>query len=475
MYIASVFAQLEREVIAERIRDNMIELAKTGKWLAGEPPIGYKRERYELVDVYEENENNVLEKKKKTACRIIEDEDTVDIAKLIFRKYLELKSLAKLEYYLYRNDIKSKNSKYFSASRLKAILSNPVYSTNSKEAVQYFTDRGITIYAEGKQANFDGNYGLIAFNKTKKNGETRPMEEWIVSVGLHKGIIEGLEWIRVQDLLEKNSEKRYRAKEKLGALLTGLIRCEVCNGYMRAKQTGKESKKNEKKKFYYTCLTKEKSGGTKCNATNVSGRVADELVMKKIKEIFVPDSEVYKELKKMTLEKSEYKEDDELELLHKEYQKNIEEINSLVQKLKYIDPSVVQYVNEELKRLNERNAEIKSKVEKLEKDDIINENNHIQEKKGAELILDIINNCFDTFDDFDIKFKKDILRIFIEEIRGSKNKLEVNLLNTKLDENRKRIFTDIKVDETFEQQEDGVIDENRGDVTKKVKVRHQIP
>jgi len=33
MYIASVFAQLEREVIAERIRDNMLELAKTGRWL----------------------------------------------------------------------------------------------------------------------------------------------------------------------------------------------------------------------------------------------------------------------------------------------------------------------------------------------------------------------------------------------------------------------------------------------------------
>jgi site-specific DNA recombinase len=29
MYIASVFSQLERETIAERIRDNMQELAKT--------------------------------------------------------------------------------------------------------------------------------------------------------------------------------------------------------------------------------------------------------------------------------------------------------------------------------------------------------------------------------------------------------------------------------------------------------------
>ena len=45
MYIASVFAQLEREVIAERIRDNMIELAKTGRWLGGKTPTGYKSER----------------------------------------------------------------------------------------------------------------------------------------------------------------------------------------------------------------------------------------------------------------------------------------------------------------------------------------------------------------------------------------------------------------------------------------------
>ena len=42
MYIASVFAQLERETIAERIHDNMLELAKDGRWLGGNPPTGYR-------------------------------------------------------------------------------------------------------------------------------------------------------------------------------------------------------------------------------------------------------------------------------------------------------------------------------------------------------------------------------------------------------------------------------------------------
>lgn len=38
------FSQLERETIAERIRDNMHELSKTGRWLGGTAPMGYASE-----------------------------------------------------------------------------------------------------------------------------------------------------------------------------------------------------------------------------------------------------------------------------------------------------------------------------------------------------------------------------------------------------------------------------------------------
>lgn len=61
MYIASVFSQLERETIAERIRDNMHELAKTGRWLGGTSPTGYKSEEISKFTGIDKSINNQIE------------------------------------------------------------------------------------------------------------------------------------------------------------------------------------------------------------------------------------------------------------------------------------------------------------------------------------------------------------------------------------------------------------------------------
>ncbi|WDU84245.1 recombinase family protein [Caloramator sp. Dgby_cultured_2] len=49
MYIASVFAQLERETIAERVRDNMLELAKSGRWLGGKRHLALKVKQLNIL------------------------------------------------------------------------------------------------------------------------------------------------------------------------------------------------------------------------------------------------------------------------------------------------------------------------------------------------------------------------------------------------------------------------------------------
>lgn len=42
MYLLSLFADFERKTIAQRIKDNMHHLAKSGRWLGGTTAIGYR-------------------------------------------------------------------------------------------------------------------------------------------------------------------------------------------------------------------------------------------------------------------------------------------------------------------------------------------------------------------------------------------------------------------------------------------------
>ena len=48
--LAAVFAQLERETIAERVRDNLVLLARTGRWLGGVTPLGFVGEKTAVTD-----------------------------------------------------------------------------------------------------------------------------------------------------------------------------------------------------------------------------------------------------------------------------------------------------------------------------------------------------------------------------------------------------------------------------------------
>ena len=79
MYIAFVFSQLERETIAERIRDNMHELSKTGRWLGGTTPTGYESESISNVTV---------DGKVRKACKLKIIPEEISLVQLIFEKFL---------------------------------------------------------------------------------------------------------------------------------------------------------------------------------------------------------------------------------------------------------------------------------------------------------------------------------------------------------------------------------------------------
>ena len=440
MYIASVFAQLEREVIAERVRDNLLELAKTGVWLGGDAPLGFSSERYKKVDVCEDVDVNELTTKNKTASKLIVNLKELVHLKLIYSKCAELKSLSKLETYLMNSNIKTRKGKYYSIFALKWILTNPVYAQNDEDVLNYFKEKGIEVYSENDDRNnFDGKYGFLTYNKTSGNKDV-PMQNWIIAVGLHPGIIPGKEWVAIQYLLEKNSDKKYRAigNPKKQAIVSGLIRCKECGSYMRPRSMDKVREDGTVNYRYY-CNLKEKSRCQKCNSKNVPGEELDNKIIDIIKETFVPNSLIYNELKNLTFKKEKSTVNEDIEVLEKECEKKQQDIDNILEKLKYIDVDLIDAINTNLRKIKNEKQEIKKKINELKNAKNI-QNGANSEVKNIKNILYIIDNCFKIFEQYDLKTKRDIAKIFIESIVGEGNEVTINFLNTKIDDSQKKLF-----------------------------------
>ncbi len=272
MYISSVFSQLERETIAERIRDNMNELAKTGRWLGGRTPAGYGSESYSYP---------AADGKTKQACRLKLVPEEGRIVKEIYQTFLETGSLTETEERLDAAGIRTKAGKPFSRFAVKAILSNPVYAAADPAAWDYFSEKGAGIYTEKER--FDGRYGIMAYNRTiqqkGKADRIRPEKEWILAAGKHEPLVDGETWVKVQKLLERNRSKTYKKTRSSQALLPGLLLCGNCKSPMRPKASSRVNGNGETR-FSYVCTLKEKSRGRLCSMKNADGNALDEGVLK---------------------------------------------------------------------------------------------------------------------------------------------------------------------------------------------------
>lgn len=276
MYIASVFSQLERETIAERIRDNMHELAKTGRWLGGTTPTGYAQESVKRVSV---------DGKTKKACRLKLIPEEAEVVRAIYDLYVESDSLTLTESELIARRIKTKNGNYYTRFSIKGILQNPVYAAADRDVYDYFVRLDADLFSD--RAAFDGVHGILAYNRTdqEKGRATvfRPVSEWIVSVGQHPGIIPGKVWVSVQESLERNRSRAFRKPRSNEALLTGLLYCS-CGNRMYPKVSSRRTE-DGKPVYTYVCKMKERSRRTLCSEKNASGNTLDTAIIARLKQL----------------------------------------------------------------------------------------------------------------------------------------------------------------------------------------------
>jgi site-specific DNA recombinase len=223
------FAQFEREIISERTRDKMSAAPRKGKWVGGHPVLGYD------IDA--------------KGGRIIINPVEAEQVRTIFGLYLKRGSLLPVLQETQRIGLASKRwtteegkvrgGKPFTRGSLHAILTNVSYT------------------------------GMIDHKGVLYQGE-------------HDQIIDRETWERVHQTLQRNGgDKGATVRNKLGALLRGLLFCVPCETPMMHTYTMRNSKRYR----YYVCYNAQQRGWQNCETKSVSAEAIETAVLDSIRRI----------------------------------------------------------------------------------------------------------------------------------------------------------------------------------------------
>lgn len=415
MYITSVFAQLERETIAERVRDNMHMLAKTGRWLGGTPPLGYTAVNDLSV---------IMDGKTQPASKLEAVPGELDIVRKMFEKYLETKSISAVSKYLISLHITSKNGKDLSLPGIKEILRNPVYCIADRESLEYFRSCGSDVCFD--EGSFDGKTGLISYNKrdySKANSPRQTRDKWIIAAGKHEGIISGKEWVTVQNYID-NCKPAGKASAKMHndyALLSGMIFCEKCGERMFAKRhSGAGSYHGN---FSYICSRKLRGGTAHCDCPNLPGAVTDSAVCRKLLG-YADRLHIYEGIERL---ENDIADDDCISAEAERLRCEISECDNMAENLMSavssgnVGEALLAHIGAELEKLDEQKKQLTHRLCVLE----ASPDNEKDREKQLEETASALSSFTGSYENMTVYEKREMIRILAHRITWDGKKLHV--------------------------------------------------
>ncbi len=214
------FAQYERELTSERIKDKLEASCKRGMWMGGNIPLGYDAKDRKLL---------INEKEAK-------------IVRILFQNFAETASITETARELNNlgfstktwisNNGKLHKGQRFNKSNVRRILNNHLYIGKVKH----------------KDKLFDG---------------------------MHKPIIDDQIWQKTRDLLSTNNKIQLPSSRVTTApLLKGIMNCGICGSKMTPTYTTKQGKRYR----YYICQSKHKGNNDLCKVGRISANETESLV-----------------------------------------------------------------------------------------------------------------------------------------------------------------------------------------------------
>ena len=366
--VLAIIAEFERDILTERIQDNLMELAKDGRWLGGKTPTGFSSQRVTTGSG----------KNKSAISFLVPVQEEKEIVLEIYGTFWETRSLLQTANII-SEKYETKHGAKFTTSTIRLILRNPIYCVADEYSYNYFLEHDGNLF--GEPSDFDGQHGLTAYNKTDQmkveNEDStffnpkfsqlltrKPISEWIVSVGRHEGFISSRKWVETQNMLDEIAEKYNRPHRKTNALLSGLMYCPICGKRLRVLP---ESNRwtNGKPRFKYACPGVR---AKECTFKGVEGVTLDEFVIHSLSSLQEEYSDYYRQLLENRV--ASMIRTDQSEKEYQETKKAIERLNAdiaaQVRNLREADDALKRFIQDDIKELTDELAKREAALRRME-------------------------------------------------------------------------------------------------------------
>ena len=384
--ILMVFAQLERETIQLRVKENYYARGQQGFYLGARAPFGYNKVQTTLMG------------KKTYMLEPISEE--VNIVKQMYEMYGNGdSSLGEVQKWLHGESHKTKKGNYFQKHAIARILGNPIYVQANADVYTFLQSKGV--HLNNSPDEYIGENGVFLYGKTK--GVAREKYEAdgkeYATIGLHKGIISSELWLRVQERLLNNQNFGSKGTGTK-SWLAGLVVCGYCGKGVCFKEGGRKGSK-----IYTICVGRiEKFCHEKKRA--LTADTLEEIV----------EGQLLAYLKALKVKTAKAK------------PAFTAQTNSLKAKIAKIDSEMSSYVNQIPQANSVLINLINAKVEELntERMNLLQELNRLNVQENAPMYGGYdIDKIIEEWSTMDMTERKSVAKVFIKQITTTDDEIKV--------------------------------------------------
>jgi site-specific DNA recombinase len=351
--ITMVFAQLERETIQKRVKDNYYARGKKGLYMGGRAPYGFTK-----IDTQVNG--------KKTYTFENDVEKIPNLLKMYDLYAYEDISLGKVSDYLNEHNILSAEGKAWDSGKISRLLRSPIFVKADADIYLYYKNKGCTI--SNDISDFQGLNGCYLYGKRDSNERKYTnIKDHTLSLALHEGVVDSNTWLLCQYKLDSNKQIKNSGKGK-HSWLSGYIKCGYC-GYAVSVVSARD-------KRYFSC--RGKTNLKICSGYSKTMHVED--IEKHIEKLIFKRADKVKNKK---LDEAKTIEDNTIKLQILEIDRQME---NLMNQLAESNNIVIKYINEKFTSLeNTKN----SLMEDMRKTKLVSNNN-----KSTEEMLNSLDDWY---------------------------------------------------------------------------------